>query len=585
MKGAHDGPRFIVVAGGVISGVGKGLATASIGKILQQYGYRTTAIKIDPYINYDAGTLRPTEHGEVWVTDDGGEIDQDLGNYERFLGMDIPKANNLTTGQIYKAVIDRERRGEYLGRTVQPIPHITDEIKQRIWVSADGYEIVLVEIGGTVGDYENVIYLYALKGIEREIGEDRLIYVLVTYLPVPGHIEEMKTKPTQQAIRQLSENGIFPDFILCRADQPLDDIRKKKIETYANIEADHIISAPDVSTPYSIPLNFEKDELGRKILEQFGLEARRRPDWTNWERLMNRIVHPDRIVRVAMVGKYVDSGDFRLVDSYISVNQSLEHAGAAVGAKVDISWIDAKGFEQDPTRVQVLSEYDGIVVPGAFGGTGAEGMIEAIRYARENRIPFLGLCYGLQVAVVEFARHVCGMEDASSAEVDPECAHRVIDFQPVQRQLVEQRAYGGTMRLGAYTAILREGSQVLDLYRRTGRLEEDAARIEELRRCPERTVQLGVLPEKGYVVLERHRHRYEVSPEYVEALEHRGLVFSGYHQTLEGTRLMEFIELPGHPSFIATQAHPEFKSRLERPAPLFFGFVEAAVRRQESGRR
>ncbi|HID55808.1 TPA: CTP synthase, partial [Candidatus Poribacteria bacterium] len=360
--------------------------------------------------------------------------------------------------------------------------------------------------------YENVIYLYALKGIEREIGEDHVIYVLVTYLPVPGHVGEMKTKPTQQAIRQLSENGIFPDFILCRAARPLDDIRKKKIETYANIEADHIISAPDVSTAYSIPLNFEKDELGRKILDQFGLEARRKPDWRNWERLMNRIIHPDRIVKVAMVGKYVDIGDFRLVDSYISVNQSLEHAGAAVGAKVDISWIDAKEFEQDPLRVQVLSEYDGILVPGAFGGTGAEGMIAAIRYAREHRIPFLGLCYGLQVAVVEFARHVCGMEDANSAEIDPECSDKVIEFQPVQRKLVEEHAYGGTMRLGAYAAILKEGSQVLTLYQQTGRLEEDAVRIEEWKRSTERAVQLGILPENGHVVLERHRHRYEVSP-------------------------------------------------------------------------
>jgi CTP synthase len=282
-----------------------------------------------------------------------------------------------------------------------------------------------------------------------------------------------------------------------------------------------------------------------------------------------------------MVGKYVDSGDFRLVDSYISVNQSLEHAGAAVGAKVEISWMDSKGFEEEPSRVRVLSEYDGIVVPGAFGGIGAEGMIEAIQYARENQIPFLGLCYGLQVAVVEFARHVCGIEGASSAEIDSECAHKVIEFQPVQRALVKKHAYGGTMRLGAYAAILKEGSQILDLYRRTGRLEEDRIQIEELKQCSERAVQLGVLPERGSVVLERHRHRYEVSPSYVSVLEQGGLVFSGYHQTLEGTRLMEFIELPGHPSFTATQAHPEFKSRLEQPAPLFFGFVEAAAKRQE----
>jgi len=576
----YEGPKFIVVAGGVMSGVGKGLATASIGKILQQYGYRTTAIKIDPYINYDAGTLRPTEHGEVWVTEDGGEIDQDLGSYERFLGMDIPKRNNITTGQIYKAVIDRERRGEYLGQTVQPIPHVTDEIKRRIREAAEGYEIALVEIGGTIGDYENEIYLYALKSLELEIGEENLLYVLITYLPIPKHVGEMKTKPTQQAIRLLSENGIFPDFILCRAAQPLDEVRKKKIETYANIGAEYVISAPDVDNVYVIPLNFEKDGLGRKILRKFGLSPRREPDWSAWEELVRRMEGPER-VRIAMVGKYVDSGDFLFADSYISVNHALEHAGAAHGVRVDIDWIDAKQFEANPEEVVRLGEYDGILVPGAFGVTGAEGMILAVQYAREHGIPYLGLCYGLHLAVIEFARNVCDLEGANSTEMDPDCRYKVIDFQPEQRKLLEeQKAYGGTMRLGAYAAVLKEGTKVLELYRRSGRLQEDRVKIEALSKDPSQRFRLGVLPEGAPVVLERHRHRYEVAPEFVGILEEHGMVFSGYHETLDGNRLMEFLELPDHPFFVATQAHPEFKSRLERPAPLFYGFIEAVLRRR-----
>ena len=314
MENEHYYPKFIVVTGGVMSGVGKGLATASIGKILQQYGYRTTAIKIDPYLNCDARTLRPTEHGEVWVTDDGGEIDQDLGNYERFLGITIPRLNNLTTGQIYRTVIERERRGEYLGQTVQPIPHITDEIKRRVMASAKGFDIALVEIGGTIGDYENEPFLFAMKSLEREIGEANILYVLITYLPVPSHIEEMKTKPTQQAIKLLSENGIFPDIILCRARGPLDQVRKKKIEVYANIDADSVISAPDVETVYSIPLNFEREGMGMKILRKLRLEPRRTPDWSHWRQLVDRILHPRGKVKVAMVGKYVEIGDYRLTD-------------------------------------------------------------------------------------------------------------------------------------------------------------------------------------------------------------------------------------------------------------------------------
>ena len=323
MDSGTANPKFIFITGGVMSGVGKGLATASIGKILQKYGYSTTAIKIDPYINYDAGTLRPTEHGEVWVTDDGGEIDQDLGNYERFLGTDIPKRNNITTGQIYKAVIDRERKGYYLGKTVQFIPHITDEIKKRIKESAKGYDVALVEIGGVVGDYENIPFLYAARSLEREVGEENFAYILITYLPIPEHIEEMKTKPTQQAIKLLSESAIFPDIILCRAREPLDDVRKKKIETYANIAAEYVISAPNAETVYSIPLNFEKENMGEKILRKLRLEPRMKPDWSEWGTLVKNILNPTCHLKVALVGKYVDIGKYQLADSYISINQSL----------------------------------------------------------------------------------------------------------------------------------------------------------------------------------------------------------------------------------------------------------------------
>ncbi|MDP6125063.1 MAG: CTP synthase, partial [Candidatus Latescibacteria bacterium] len=544
-------PKFIVVAGGVISGVGKGLATASIGKILQQAGYSVTAIKIDPYINYDAGTMRPTEHGEVWVTDDGGEIDQDLGNYERFLGIEIPRTNNITTGQIYKTVIDRERRGEYLGQTVQPIPHITDEIKRRITAAAAGHEIALIEVGGTIGDYENTPFFFAVKSLEREIGDGNLICVLVTYLPVPGHIHEMKTKPTQHGIKLLSEHGIFPDFILCRGPQPLDAIRKGKIETYANIDIEHIISAPDVTSVYSIPLNFEQENIGRKILEKLELESHRAPDWVQWETLVANITEPTQEVRIAMVGKYATSGEFSLEDAYVSVNHALDHAGATLGTGVRIDWVNGADVE---TGCDSLGEYDGILVPGAFGASGADGMIAAIRLAREEGIPYLGICYGLQMAVVEYAQNVCDMNGANSTEINADTPHPVIDLLDWQREVLDHTGLGGTMRLGAYAAVLVEGSVVETLYSKYGRMDADGVRIQRLQEqdAPHR---IGRLPDGCRTVLERHRHRYEVSPQYVQLLSDAGLVFSGLHETTEGTKLMEFIELPNHPFFAATQAH------------------------------
>jgi CTP synthase len=536
--------KYIVVIGGVLSGVGKGVASASIGRIVKEYGYSVTAIKIDPYINCDAGTLRPTEHGEVWVTDDGGETDLDLGNYERFLDESIPKKNNITTGQIYKSVIDKEREGYYLGQTVQFIPHIPNEIKSRIKASSKGYDIAIIEVGGTVGDYENIPFLFALKSLEKDIGKENIIYVLITYLPIPGHIEEMKTKPTQTAIKLLAENNIEPDFILCRGKNPLDSVRKEKIETYANIKSDYVISAPDVigegtpNTIYSVPLNFEKENLGEKILKKLHLDKRKEADWVKWRSLVNRITNPSKRIKIAIVGKYLDIGDYQLKDSYISINEALKHASAHNDVRVDIEFIDSKEIERDP-RILVEKNIKGIIIPGGFGSTGVEGKIKAIKFARENNIPFLGLCLGLQLAVVEFARNVCKLNNANSTEINPNTEYPVIDILPEQKSIVNK---GGTMRLGECKAIVKDGL-VKELY------------------CQSE-------------VYERHRHRYEVNPDFHNVLKEKGLVLSGMS---EDGRLVEFIELPKHKFFVATQSHPEFKSSLMKPAPLFYGFVKACL--------
>ncbi len=568
-------PKYIVVAGGVMSGVGKGVTTASIGKILQEYGYNVTAIKIDPYLNYDAGTLRPTEHGEVWVTDDGGEIDQDLGTYERFLNQDIPKRNNITTGQIYKTVIDRERQGEYLGQTVQFIPHIPDEIKKRIKEASNDFDFVLIEVGGTIGDYENIPFLFALKSLERDVGKQNLSYVLVTYLPIPSHIEEMKTKPTQQAIRLLSESGIFPDFIICRAKKPLDVIRKKKIETYANIVSEHVISEPDIETVYQIPLDLEKEKLGEKLLKEFDMKPKKSPNWTEWKKLVDNILNPKKNIKVAIVGKYIDIGDYNLADSYISINQALMHAGASLNIGVEINWLDSKMFEDNKKALTELKNYDGIIVPGGFGASGVEGKINAVNYARVNKIPYLGLCYGLQLAVIEFARNVCNLKDAHTTEVNPKTKAPVIDVQPAQREILEKSMYGGTMRLGVYAAVMKGKSQVLKLYEETKRLNEDTKKLNNLIKDKSHAFRIGLLEKGKKVVLERHRHRYEVNPKYVDLIEKNGMVFSGYYMRADNTKLMEYIDLEKHPFFVGTQSHPEFKSRLGNPSPLFYGFVKA----------
>lgn len=575
----YSGPRYIVVVGGVMSGVGKGMATSAIGKILKENGFSVTAVKIDPYISIDAGLFRPTEHGEVWVTADGGEIDQDLGNYERFLDMDIPRTHNITTGQVYKAVIDRERRGEYLGATVEFIPHITDEIKGRVKAAANGYDVCLVEIGGTMGEYQNVPFLFAMKSLQIEIGMENMIYVLITYLPVPSHIEEMKTKPTQQAIKLLSENAIFPDIILCRALKPLDMIRKKKIQTYANISSDYVISAPDSDNLYAIPLNFEKEQIGKKILRKLRLKSRRRPTWSLWKEYVNRIEKPKQTVKIAIVNKYVVTGSFKLSDCFISVSQALVHAGAHLNAGIEIHWVDANSIEAATDPEAYLSKYDGILIPGGFGKQGFEGMITAARYARERKVPYLGLCYGMQIALCEVARNLCGCEDACTTENCPDTKNPVVTIIETQKETLALRGYGGTMRLGSYAAVLEPGTQIFRAYGESGRIEADQERIEKFRTDPSEHFRLGKIAEGEVAVVERHRHRYEVNPAYIERLAGKGVVFSGRHTREDDTVLMEFIELSGHPCFIGTQGHPEFTSRLNCPNPMFLSFVRAAMKR------
>lgn len=540
--------KYIIVTGGVISSVGKGITTASLGKILKEHGYKTTLIKIDPYINYDAGTMRPTEHGEVWVTEDGGEIDQDLGTYERFMNESLPKKNNITTGQIYKAVIDRERAGHYLGKTVQFVPHILDEIKNRIKQAADGHEIAIIEVGGTVGDYENTPYLMAIKSLEREVGHDSMAYILVTYLPIPDHLGEMKTKPTLQAIRLLGQEGILPDFIICRAKHALDEERKRKIVEVANIAPDRVISEPDIDgTVYQIPLDLERENLGEKILQQLRLTSKKKPDWSAWNQLVDAVLKPGKSITVAIVGKYLQSGDFSLTDSYISIQQALIHAGAQLACGVTIKWLDAQEFEHGTAAFERLANVDGVIVPGGFGASGVEGKIKVIEYVRKHNIPYLGLCYGMQLAAVEFARHMCNLPQAHTTEVNAQTETPIVDILPLQKAHLQDHKIGGTMRLGSYEATVKPESTVARLYK------------------------------GAYRVAERHRHRYEMNPAFVETLENNGLTFSGYYEREDGTKLMEYLELPEHKFFVATQAHPEFNSRFGQANPLFFGFIQACL--------
>ncbi|MGB9748515.1 MAG: glutamine hydrolyzing CTP synthase [Candidatus Woesearchaeota archaeon] len=570
--------KFIFISGGVISGVGKGVATASIAKIMKEFGFKATCIKIDPYINVDAGTLRPTEHGEVWVTFDGGETDQDLGNYERFTHQNLPKKNNITTGQIYEELIRKERSGLFLGKTVQIIPHFIDEVKKRILDAGKDFEIILVEIGGTVGDYENMPFLFAAKSLEKDFGKENIVYVLVSYLPTPGNIGEMKTKPTQQAIKMLSETGIYPDIVIARAAEPLDDVRKEKIERYANINKEFIISAPDVDNIYFIPLNFEREMLGAKILKRLNLKPRKRANWSAWKRSAELIEKSDRVAKIAIVGKYFKIGNYNLKDSYISVIESLKHAAAYLGARVCIEEVSSQDLESNEIKLEdILSRFDGVLIPGGFGSQGVSGKINAIRYARENRKPFLGLCFGMQLAIIEFCRNVLGMRDADSVEINPRTENPVITILPEQQELLKNNAYGATMRLGGYAAVLDRESIVYMLYKEFGRIKNDMKTIEFYLKDKDLRFRVGYIPKNSEAVLERHRHRYEVNPKYVELLEKNGVRISGCHFIDQRKKLVEFIELKEHPFFVATQSHPEFSSKFLSPSPLFVGFLRACL--------
>ena len=537
--------NYIIVTGGVISGLGKGITTASIGKNLQLHGYKVTAIKIDPYMNCDAGTLRPTEHGEVWVTEDGGEIDQDLGHYERFLDINIPKYQNITTGQVYGTVIEKERKGKYLGKTVQPIPHVTDEIKRRIRKPSqeEKLDFVMIEIGGTVGDYENVLFLEAVRQMKLE-GEN-VLYVHVTYVPVLETVGEAKTKPTQHSVKRLREIGIQPDFIITRSEKPLDNVRREKIAMFCNVHEEDVISNEDVDNVYAVSLLFEKQELCKKILRKLNLRKDHN-EMEKWEKFIKKIRRLKNTVTIGIVGKYFDIGTSQLSDSYISVIEAVKHAAWNNNLVPDVRWIDSKVFENGPRKLSVLDEMGGVIVPGGFGLSGIDGKIETIRYAREHDIPYLGLCLGMQLAVVEYARNVCKLKDANTVEVDKKSSHPVIDFIPEQVTILNESRYGATMRLGAYPAVLKKGSLIHKLYGKNK-------------------------------VYERHRHRYEVNPKYIETIEKGGALFSG--KSPDGV-LMEFMELPDHPYFVATQAHPEFKSRPMKPAPLFDGLIKATKKRK-----
>ncbi len=534
---------YIFVTGGVISGIGKGTVAASIGRILKSKGFSVTAIKIDPYLNFDAGTLRPTEHGEVFVTEDGGEIDEDLGHYERFMDITLTKDHNITTGKIYYSVIEKERRGEYLGKTVEVIPHITDEIKSRIREIAkkDGTDFIIVEIGGTVGEYQNEIYYRAARMMKAE-GE-KVIFVHVVYLPIPKHLGEMKTKPAQQSVELLGRLGIQPDFIVARAERELDEVRRSKLAIFCNLNKEDIISAPDLEFSYELPLYFEKQDFGNKILRKFGLNEIK-SNLEDWEDFVKKLKFSTKRVKVAIVGKYFDTGDFELSDSYVSVIEALKHAAAKNEVKVDISLINSKDFEVDEKKVEILREFDGIIVPGGFGASGVEGKILAIKFARENDIPFLGLCYGFQLAVVEFARNVCNLKGAHTTEVDPSTPYPVIDLLPWQKELLKEKKYGATMRLGGQIVKIKRGTLAFSLYKKDE-------------------------------VIERFRHRYEVNPEYVNVLEKNGFVFSGFSKKEEN--IMQIGELPKHKFFVGTQFHPEFTSRVLRPNPLFDGFINACI--------
>jgi len=529
--------KYIIVTGGVLSGLGKGIAAASIGHLLSSR-LRIIPIKCDGYLNVDPGTMNPFEHGEVFVLDDGGEVDMDFGHYERFLGVTCKSKWNLTMGKVFDMVRQKERHGDYLGKTVQYIPHVTDVIKNHVKQigAEEKADLVIVEIGGTVGDIENELFLEAMRQLKEDVGRENILYIHLTYVPIPYGVNEQKSKPTQQSVNLLKQRGIFPDVIIGRCSQFLTKEIKTKISRFCDVNPDAVITGLDVEDIYEIPIIFEQEGLPAIIHKKLNIYSP--PDLSRWKALVDNLRNPGREITAAMCGKYT-----KLEDSYASIIESFNHCSAHLGVKVNLRWVETTDLKD----TSFMDEVDGIIVPGGFGSRGTEGKIEVIRHARERDIPFLGLCLGLQLAVIEFARNVCNLEGANSTEIDPETPYPVIDIMPEQKQISEK---GGTMRLGAYPAVLKPGTVVRDLY-------------------------------GAEVVSERHRHRYEVNPAFHGILTEHGLVFSG--ASMDG-KLVEFIELKDLKFFAATQAHPELKSRMERPSPLFYGFVKACMGKEEKCR-
>jgi CTP synthase len=529
-------PKYIFVTGGVASGLGKGITTASLGRLFKSRGLRVALQKLDPYVNVDPGTMNPFEHGEVFVLDDGAETDLDLGHYERFTDENLHRGSNVTTGSVYSAVIQKERRGDYLGKTVQVIPHITDEIKERIrnHAAAENADLVIVEVGGTVGDIESLPFLEAIRQLRNEVGRDRCAFVHVSLMPFIGPSGELKTKPTQHSVKELRSLGLQPDAIVCRSDRPIGRHLKEKISLLCDVPISGVVSAPDAESIYQVPLVLHREGLDREIARHLRIDAE--PDLSEWQALVETIASVTDSVRIAIVGKYVN-----LRDAYLSVIEALRHGGFHHGVGVEISWVSSDDLESRDAA-SVLEGVDGIVVPGGFGWRGIEGKLQAARYARERGVPYLGLCLGLQCAVIEFARDVCGLDGANSSEFDPATPHPVIDLLPEQKNVAD---LGGSMRLGAQPCYLVEGTRAAATY--------------------------------GHpVVEERHRHRYEVNPSYHGVLREHGLVFSGMNKD---ERLVEIVELPDHPFFMAGQFHPELRSRPTRPHPMFRDLVGAALAR------
>lgn len=536
--------KFIFVAGGVMSGVGKGTAAASIAKILLHKGYEVTAVKIDPYINIDAGTMNPVEHGEVFVTYDGDETDQDVGSYERFLERQIPSGNYMTTGRVYQSVINRERALKYNGRCVEVVPHVPQEVIDRIKSAAkvNKAEITIIEIGGTVGEYQNILFLEAARMMKLASPKD-VLTILVSYLPIPKSVGEMKSKPTQNASRTLNETGLQADFILARSEEPVDEPRRRKLSIFCNIDPGSVISSPDVPSIYLVPALYEEQHLGEKILKKLHLKPKAN-DMQGWMDWANKIQNYNKEVKIGIIGKYFSTGSFVLSDVYISVIEAIKHAAWANHVKPVLTWLNSEDYEQDPKKVKELSNFDGIVIPGGFGNRGVEGKISAIKYIREHKIPYLGLCYGMQLATVEFARHVAGLKDANTTEINPKTTHPVIHIMPEQEKKLLALDYGGTMRLGAYPCKLATDSKSYNAYGKE-------------------------------LISERHRHRYEFNNQYRDQLEKAGLSIAG---TSPDDKIVEIIELKNHPFFVASQFHPEFQSWPQTPHPLFRDFIKAAIK-------